>query len=113
MFGSLGFGEILLIGLVALIVFGPQRLPEIARKVGELMTKARSATQELTDALDAEYQGTTKPLTDLKSEYDATKQQLTDTASKLTDMAASPPPTDQPPDDENGQSGGDEEPTSR
>ncbi|MGI9665665.1 MAG: Sec-independent protein translocase subunit TatA/TatB, partial [Acidimicrobiia bacterium] len=28
MIGSIGFGELLLIGLVALIVFGPHRLPE-------------------------------------------------------------------------------------
>ena len=86
MLGSVGFGELLLIGLVALIVFGPRRLPEIARKAGDLMAKARSATKELTDSLDAEYEGVTAPLADLKTEYDATKDQLSETASKLTDL---------------------------
>ena len=88
MLGSIGFGELLLIGLVALIIFGPRRLPEIARRAGDLMAKARSATKELTDSLDAEYQGATAPLADLKDEYTATKDQLSDTASRLTDLTA-------------------------
>ena len=88
MLGSIGFGELLLIGLVALIVFGPRRLPEIARRAGDLMAKARTATKELTDSIDAEYEGATAPLADLQDEYTATKDQLTDTASRLTDLTA-------------------------
>ena len=89
--GSLGFGELLFIGVVALIVFGPKRLPEIARRAGDLMARARAATKELTESLDAEFEGNAAPLKDLKDEYDATKGQLTDTASKITDMTAIPP----------------------
>lgn len=91
--GSLGFGELLFIGVVALIVFGPKRLPEIARRAGELMARARTATKELTESIDAEYEGTTAPLKELQDEYHATKDQLTDTASKITDMTAVPPPS--------------------
>lgn len=93
MLGSVGFGELLLIGLVALIVFGPRRLPEIARRAGELMAKARTATKELTDSLDAEYEGATAPLADLQGEYQATKDQITDTTSKLTELTSIPDAT--------------------
>lgn len=86
--GSLGFGELLFIGVVVLIVFGPKRLPEIARRAGELMAKARAATKELTDSLDAEFEGTTAPLKDLQTEYRATRDQLSDSASKITDLTA-------------------------
>lgn len=91
MFGSLGFGELLLILIVALIVFGPHRLPEIARRAGDLMSRARDATRDFTDAIDAEYEGESKPLRDLRGEYEATRQQLSDTASRLTDMTAFEP----------------------
>ena len=46
--GSLGTGEILVIVLVALIVFGPERLPEITRKAGEWLAKAREMTRSVT-----------------------------------------------------------------
>lgn len=94
MLGSVGFGELLLIGIVALIVFGPQRLPEIARKAGQLMAQARRATREFTDALDAEYEGASSPLRELQSEYESTKRQLSDSVSKLTDMTTTASPGD-------------------
>ena len=43
--GSLGFGEILVIVFVALIVFGPQRLPEITKKAGQMVAKAREMSR--------------------------------------------------------------------
>jgi sec-independent protein translocase protein TatB len=100
MLGSVGFGELLLIGVVALIVFGPHRLPEIARKAGQLMAQARRATREFTDALDAEYDGASSPLRDLQSEYESTKRQLSDSVAKITDMTVTTPvenPGESPP----------------
>jgi len=82
--GSLGTGEILVIAVVALIVFGPKRLPELARKAGEMLTKAREATKSVTSALDNEYDGITAPLQDLKNEYDSTVKGLKDAASTAT-----------------------------
>ena len=37
-----GFDKIALIGAVALIVIGPERLPKVARTVGHLMGKAQA-----------------------------------------------------------------------
>ena len=39
--GSLGTGELVVIVLVAIVVFGPRRLPELARKAAELIKQAR------------------------------------------------------------------------
>ena len=91
MLGSVGFGEIMLIALVALIVFGPHRLPEIARKLGELLAKARNATSDLTSALDAEYGDAAAPIKDLKNEYDATKRQLQDSVTTFSDLTTVDP----------------------
>lgn len=45
-FESIGTQELLLIGIVALIFLGPRRMPEIARKLGKLMSDFRNTTNE-------------------------------------------------------------------
>ena len=41
--GNLGISELLLIGVIALIVLGPKRLPEVARGLGEAMRAFQDA----------------------------------------------------------------------
>lgn len=41
--GQLGFPELLLIGAVALVLFGPARLPELGRSLGRAMREFRDA----------------------------------------------------------------------
>ncbi|MEP7074264.1 MAG: twin-arginine translocase TatA/TatE family subunit [Acidobacteriota bacterium] len=45
-FESIGPQELILIGIVALIFFGPRRLPEMAKKLGKVMADFRSTTNE-------------------------------------------------------------------
>lgn len=45
-FESIGTQELLLIGIVALIFLGPRRMPEIARKLGKLMSDFRNTTND-------------------------------------------------------------------
>lgn len=49
---NIGMPELLVILTVALIVLGPNRLPEIARMLGKAMAEFRRATAGLTDELD-------------------------------------------------------------
>ena len=51
---SIGFGELVLIVVVLLLVVGPSRLPQIARTLAGAMRMARRATRELQDAISAE-----------------------------------------------------------
>ena len=44
---DVGFVELLVIGVVALLVLGPERLPAAARTVGGLLRKARSSWNSL------------------------------------------------------------------
>lgn len=57
MFSGLSFGEILLIATVALIIFGPEKLPELGRSVGtairEFRKASRAITEEVARAADA------------------------------------------------------------
>jgi TatA/E family protein of Tat protein translocase len=51
MFG-IGGWEMLLIGVVALLVFGPKRLPELARSLGKGLAEFRKASSELRRSID-------------------------------------------------------------
>jgi TatA/E family protein of Tat protein translocase len=54
MFGPLGLPEILFILVVALLVFGPRRLPEIGRGIGKALGEFRRATNDLKRSIDTE-----------------------------------------------------------
>jgi TatA/E family protein of Tat protein translocase len=56
MFGSLGIPELLLIFAVALIVFGPKRLPEIGRTLGKAMGEFKKATDDFKNTIEREVQ---------------------------------------------------------
>ena len=43
---SIGTSELLLIGMVALIIFGPRKLPELARMLGKAMNEFRRTTDD-------------------------------------------------------------------
>ena len=49
-----GFSEIVLTSAIALIVLGPEKLPKVARQVGNWMGRARSMARQLTEQLERE-----------------------------------------------------------
>lgn len=49
---DLGFAELLVIGIVALIVVGPKDLPVMFRKAGQLMGKARGMARDFSRAMN-------------------------------------------------------------
>jgi sec-independent protein translocase protein TatB len=53
---EVGFSEIVLIMLIALVVLGPERLPKLAADVGRWMGRARSMARQLRTQLDQEVQ---------------------------------------------------------
>jgi TatA/E family protein of Tat protein translocase len=54
MFGSIGAPELILIFIVALLVFGPRKLPELGRALGRGISEFRKATNELKVTLERE-----------------------------------------------------------
>jgi sec-independent protein translocase protein TatA len=51
--GNLGYGEILIILVVGLIVFGPNKIPEFARACGKAVNQFKSGLREGLDDKDA------------------------------------------------------------
>ena len=54
MFGSIGMPELLIIFLIALIVIGPKKLPEIGRAIGKGIAEFKRATQEIKESIEIE-----------------------------------------------------------
>lgn len=46
-FGNIGIGGLVLILIIALIIFGPSKLPELGRAFGRTLSEFKSATREL------------------------------------------------------------------
>ncbi len=60
MFG-VGFQEMLLIGLLFLVLFGPRRLPQMARDLGRFASKAQHVVDEFKTDLMSEVEEDRKP----------------------------------------------------
>ena len=60
---NIGLPELLIILALALIVFGPNKLPELAKAFGRAMREFRKATEEVKESFEAE----TKDLEEIKS----------------------------------------------
>ncbi len=54
MFGTLGGPELFLILVVALIVFGPKKLPDIGKSLGRMMNEFKKASNEFRQTLEDE-----------------------------------------------------------
>ena len=81
---GIGPGELLLILILALIVFGPRRLPEIGRNLGQMMRELREASEEITDQFRQEMEATS-------DELQATSEAINSKAKERVPPGAAPP----------------------
>ena len=54
MFGSIGGPELIVIFVLALLIFGPRKLPELGRMVGKGLSEFRRAASDLKESLEVE-----------------------------------------------------------
>jgi sec-independent protein translocase protein TatA len=54
MFGSIGMPELILIFVIALIIFGPRKLPKIGRAIGKGLSEFKRASNELKRSIEDE-----------------------------------------------------------
>jgi TatA/E family protein of Tat protein translocase len=82
MFGSIGMPELILIFVVALLVFGPKKLPELGKSLGRGLAEFKKASEDLKKTIEDEIeQG--------KHEAEAVQKQVTEVRNSI---AAVPPP---------------------
>ena len=54
MFGSIGMPELIIIFVIALIIFGPRKLPELGRSLGKSIGEFKRASNDLRNTLEEE-----------------------------------------------------------
>jgi TatA/E family protein of Tat protein translocase len=54
MFGPIGMPELIIIFVIALIIFGPRKLPELGKSLGRSLGEFRRASNELRNTLEEE-----------------------------------------------------------
>jgi len=81
MFGSIGMPELIIIFVIALIIFGPRKLPELGRSLGKSLAEFKRASNELRSTLEEEIR-----LDEQKANLDAAK------AAAAAQAAATPAP---------------------
>lgn len=101
--GNLGFSEMLVVAVIALLVFGPDRLPELARNAGRALARFRSEASRSVDELkraadiqdlDAELRGISRDMRDLRSSVTGALTGVGTTGVARPRSPDRPPPTD-------------------
>jgi len=90
MFGSIGMPELIIIFVIALIIFGPRKLPELGRSLGKSLAEFKRASNELKSTLEEEIR-LEEQRSVLEEKKAATAQSTT--AQSVTAPAANPTPT--------------------
>jgi sec-independent protein translocase protein TatA len=83
MFGPIGMPELIVIMVLALIIFGPRKLPELGRSLGRSLNEFKKASNELKHTLDEEIR---------------VEEQRTTEQQRAAEAAARPAPVDVTPD---------------
>lgn len=58
---NIGFQELIIIMIIALLIFGPKNLPKLGRMMGRSVREFRDATNRMTDSLTAEEEENRRP----------------------------------------------------
>lgn len=81
MFGSLGGAEIVLVLLLALLLFGPRKIPQIGKTVGKALSEFRKATTDFKMNLEREVD--VAEMKDLRNGIKSAGDEISDTLSEL------------------------------
>jgi TatA/E family protein of Tat protein translocase len=82
MFGSIGPAELILIFVIALLVFGPKKLPEIGRSVGKALREFKKTSEEIKGRIEEEIEAS--EIKDIRKDIQAGMDDLKSGMSDLT-----------------------------
>ncbi len=82
---SIGTSELILIAIVALIVFGPRKLPQMARTIGKTMADFRKTTNDFKSTWEKEVESVEKELQikEIKSEFNPAENTFETNSKKI------------------------------
>src|SRR5438477_12558270 len=86
MFGSIGMPELIIIFVIALIIFGPRKLPELGRSLGKSLAEFKRASNELKSTLEEEIR-----MEEQRGNLEASRAASSSSSSSSTAHAAETP----------------------
>lgn len=72
--GDLSFGEIFIIFLAIMILFGPNKIPQIARELGQGIRKMRGTVEDIKQEIMKETED--NPISEIQKEIEKVKEQV-------------------------------------
>ena len=86
-FSNIGITELIIILLLAVIVVGPERLPELGRKLGQTLRDVRKAYENLTRDLGPEFTSIQQTTQELRESFDSVRSIPQDMVQSVTKAA--------------------------
>ena len=71
--GDLSFGEIFVIFIAVVVLFGPKKIPQIARELGQGIRKMRGAVEDIKQEIMKETED--KPVSEIQKEIEKVKEE--------------------------------------
>jgi TatA/E family protein of Tat protein translocase len=93
MFGSIGMPELVIILVIALVIFGPRKLPELGRSLGKSLGEFKRASNELRNTLEEEVR--VEEQRDQKAKLQAEQASAISSAVPITPESSGAPVTDE------------------
>ncbi len=88
---DMGFAEMMIIGIVALIVVGPERLPSVARSAGKWIAKIKGFVNNVKNDVEREFKTDElkKILDQQKDELQSLKEAMSNANNSMAESTAS------------------------
>ena len=89
--GQLGFQELIVIFVIALLVFGPKKLPELGKSLGKGLREFKKATEDLKTTWEEQVKDVAEPVKEATKDIDDVGKDLkTDFYSSHVSQSTSP-----------------------
>ena len=97
MFGPIGMPELMLIFLVALLVFGPRKLPELGKSLGRGLAEFKRASEDLKKTIEDEIEQGKHQVSAVRDELNSAREQAGDLRNTIASTMTAPAPSPAPP----------------
>jgi len=94
--GPLGFTELVVIFFIALIVFGPEKLPDLAKTAAKGLREFRKATDGLKSNWEEHLRDAETPVNEIKKTFEEAKSDVVEASEKLLEDPTVEKPEESP-----------------
>lgn len=85
---NVGLGEMVVILVIALLVFGPERLPEVARRAGKTLRDLQAMSSEVTQVIQQSMAEVEEPIQETRDTLRNTQKSITDEVDRTANSVA-------------------------